>query len=346
MEIRRTDAEVELAISKQDGVCVFSLADGRPLAERIRARLGIAAGEHEERDFEDGEHKIRPLQSVRGRDVYVVQSVYGDDALTVNDRLVRLLFFLGALRDAGAERLTAVVPYLCYSRKDRRTKPRDPVTTRYVAELFEAVGTDRIVTVDVHNPVAFQNAFRIPTEHLSAVSAFAEMFRSLVGDRTVVVMSPDMGGAKRAERFRQLLERRLDRPVASAFLEKHRSEGRLRGGTVVGEVRESAVIILDDLIAGGSTLARAASACLASGAERVYAAATHGVFSSEANRVLGTSELERIAILDTVPPIRLDEELLRRRFQVLDCAPLLASAISRLHANGSLIELGDLEDER
>jgi ribose-phosphate pyrophosphokinase len=328
-------------LAKDHRVTVFSLASGRPLLERVCEHLGIAAGRHEERTFEDGEHKLRPLESVRGRDVYVVESLCGDEALSVDDKLVRLLFFIAALGDAGAGRVTAVAPYLCYARKDLRTRPRDPVTTRYVAALFEAVGTGRIVTVDVHNLAAYQNAFRIPSEHLTAAPALVDALAPLIGERPAVVVSPDAGGVKRADRFRQMLERRRGRPVTAAFVEKFRSEGIVRGGAVVGEVEDRVAIIVDDLISSGTTLVRAAAACRARGASSACAAATHGVFSADANRLLGGAELERIAILDTIPPRRLDPVLQQQRVQVIDCAPLLAAAIHRLHTGGSIVELGE-----
>ncbi len=277
---------------------------------------------------------------MRGRDVYVVQSLYGDDELTVNDKLIRVLSFLGALGDQGARRLTMIAPYLCYSRKDRQTKPRDPVTNRYVAQLFEAVGVDRMVTIDVHNKAAYQNAFRVHTEHLTAAPAFVEVFAGLVDDQDeVVVMSPDAGGVKRAAAFRQALEVRLERSVGSAFIEKYRSEGEVRGGSVIGEVEGRIVVIIDDLISSGTTLVRAAEACHQRKARRAYAAATHGVFSTEANDTLVGSPLEKVVILDTIPPDRLDSTLLERRFEVVDSSPLLARAIQRLHTNGSIVEL-------
>jgi ribose-phosphate pyrophosphokinase len=328
-------------------VTVFSLTSGRRLLERICEHLGIAPGRHEERAFEDGEHKIRPLESVRGRDVYVVESLYGDDALSVDAKLVRMLFLLAAVRDAGAARVSAVTPYLCYARKDARTKSRDPVTTRYVAALLEAVGTDRLVVIDVHNPAAYQNAYRIPTEHLTAIPAFVDVFTPLVGADGVVVVSPDAGGAKRAERFRQALERRLQgagegassRSVELAFVEKFRSEGIVRSGAVVGDVAGRVAIIIDDLISSGTTLARAAAACREQGARVVYAAATHGVFSAGAGRTLANSEFERMVVLDTIPPRGLDAAFLQSRVEVIDCAPLLATAIQRLHTNGSIVDL-------
>ncbi len=318
---------------------VFSLESGRPLVERVCRHLGVEPGAHEERDFEDGEHKIRPLQSVRERDVFVVQSFYSDTALSVNDKVLRTLFFLSALRDAGAERVTLLAPYLCYARKDRRTKPRDPVSIRYLATLFETVGLNRIVTVDVHNPAAYENAFRVPAEHLTAAPLFVDAIEPLVGNRDTVVVSPDAGGVKRAERFRQALATRLDRSVELTFIEKFRSEGVVWGGTVVGAVENRVAIILDDLISSGTTLAEAAAACHDRGAHAAYAAVTHGVFSSRAATVLDDSEIDRLFLLDTLPPDRLDATVRERCVEVLPCAPLLAAAVQRFHTGGSVVAL-------
>src|SRR5512137_964379 len=153
---------------------LFSMAASAELGVAIAATLRQPLAAHEEREFDDGEHKARPLDSVSGTDVYVVQSLHGGPDQSANDKLCRLLFFVGALKDAGAARVTVVTPYLCYARKDRRTKPNDPVTTRYVAAMFEAVGIDAIVTLDVHNPVAFENAFRCRTVTLTAAPLFVD----------------------------------------------------------------------------------------------------------------------------------------------------------------------------
>ncbi|MHB1293248.1 MAG: ribose-phosphate diphosphokinase, partial [Sulfuricella sp.] len=173
-----------------ENLMLFTLNASRAFGERISQALGIPLSEHEEREFEDGEHKSRPLVNVRGRDVFVVQSLYADAEQSVNDKLCRLLFFIGALRDASAGCVTAVVPYLCYARKDRKSQPRDPVTIRYVASLFEAVGTNRVLTLDVHNLAAFQNAFRCHTDHLEAKSLFVRYFAPLAHNEEVVVVSP------------------------------------------------------------------------------------------------------------------------------------------------------------
>ncbi|HTO05284.1 MAG TPA: ribose-phosphate diphosphokinase, partial [Opitutus sp.] len=258
-----------------DHLAIFSPIASHLMGEKICAQLGVSLSRHEEREFEDGEHKSRPLVSVRGKDVYVVHSLHGDFDQSVNDKLCRLLFFLGALRDASAARVTAIAPYLCYTRKDKKSKDRDPVTTRYVAALFEAVGVDRVVTMDVHNLAAFQNAFRIRTEHLEAKSLLAEYFAPLVRDENVTVVSPDAGGVKRAEDFRQALGRATGRMPLSAFLEKHRSEGVISGSALIGDVAGRIAILVDDLISSGKTLVRGAATCRAHGATHVFAAATH-----------------------------------------------------------------------
>jgi ribose-phosphate pyrophosphokinase len=318
---------------------LFALNASREFGERVAGALGVALGPHEEREFEDGEHKARPLESVRGRDVFVVASLYGDDRQSVNDKLVRLLFFVGALRDASAGRITAVIPYLCYARKDRRSKSRDPVSTRYVAALLETVGADRVVTLDVHNLAAYDNAFRIRADPLEARRLFVEEFVPRIGSEPVVVVSPDVGGVKRAEAFRQSLSRRLGREASGAFLEKYRSAGVVSGEAVVGDVEGRIAIILDDLISTGGTIARAVAACRSRGARAVYAAATHGIFVGEAGRMLAEPGLERLVITDTIPPFRLDPALVRGKVTVLDTAPLFAEAIRRIHTGGSVVEL-------
>lgn len=318
---------------------LFALRSSRPWAERVAARLDLPLAAHEERAFEDGEHKTRPLENVRGRDVFVLHALHGPGPQGVNDRLCQLLFFIGALKDASAANVTAVVPYLAYSRKDRKSKARDPVTTRYVAALFEAVGTDRVVTLDVHNLAAYQNAFRCRSEHLEACRLFADHFAAAVGSDPVAVVSPDAGGIKRAERFRRVLAGVLGRPVAAAFAEKYRSQGVVSGDLVVGDVQGRQAIILDDLVATGGTLVRTARACVGLGATRVYAAATHGLFVGDASHVLADDALAGIVITDSVPPGRLPPGPVRDKVTVLATDALVAEAIRRIHEGGSLAEL-------
>jgi ribose-phosphate pyrophosphokinase len=324
---------------KDQEIKLFSLNASRELGEKVSKKLGILLSQHEEREFEDGEHKTRPLVNVRGCDVFVLHSLYGEPNASVNDKLCRLLFLIGTLKDAAAERVSAIVPYLCYSRKDRKTKPRDPVTTRYVANLFEAVGCDRLVTLDVHNLAAFQNAFRCATEHLEAKNLFVEYFAPLVADGNVVVVSPDLGGIKRAEQFRQVLSQRLSTEIDQAFVEKYRSAGVVSGEKLVGDVKERVVIIIDDLISSGTTLARTARTCRQHGATKVYAAATHGVFAEASNHILATPDLEQIVITNTIMPFRLTVDVVNKKLRIVDTSSLLAEAIGRIHQGGSLVEL-------
>jgi ribose-phosphate pyrophosphokinase len=318
---------------------VFALGFNSDFGETVARHLGVALSSHEERDFEDGEHKTRPLVSVRGKDVYVVQSLYSDLRQSVNDKLCRLLFFLGALRDASAGRITALVPYLCYARKDRKTQTRDPVTTRYVARLFEAVEIDRLVTLDVHNLAAFQNAFRCQTDHLEAKKLFVDYFVSIVRDEAVVVVSPDVGGVKRAEQFRGSLSRALNNDVAMAFMEKQRSGGVVRGETVVGDLRDRVAIIIDDLISTGTTLSRAATACLEQGAKKIFAAASHGIFVGKAQTVMANPAFEKIVVTNTMPPFRLEPDLVKEKLVVLDAAKLFAEAVQQIHSGGSIVDI-------
>jgi ribose-phosphate pyrophosphokinase len=318
---------------------IFALRATRTFGASVAAELGVVLAEHEERSFEDGEHKTRSLESVRGRDVFVFQSLHGGPDEGVNDKLCRLLFFLGSLRDAAAERVTAVVPYLCYARKDRKTKSRDPVTLRYLAALFEAVGVDRVVTLEVHNLAAFQNAFRCATEHLEARKLFVEHFAPRLGEKELVVVSPDTGGFKRADAFRAALEARLGRELPIAFMEKQRSAGVVSGETFGGDVAGRTALVVDDLIASGTTMARTAKACLERGAEAVYAAAAHGLFVGDASRVLAHPALAKTVVTDTIPPFRLDPAVAAERLEVISAAPLVAEAIRRLHEGGSLVEL-------
>jgi len=317
---------------------LFALEATAALGDAIASQLGQPLSMHEERSFEDGEHKVRPLSAVQNADVYVVQSLHGGPSESSNDKLCRLLFFIGALKDAGAAHVTAVVPYLCYARKDRRTKPSDPVTTRYVASLFEAVGVDAIVTLEVHNPAAFENAFRRRTVALTAAPLFAEYAKGFSNERLCVV-SPDTGGAKRAELLRELLEASSGQPIGKAFVEKHRSAGVVSGDLFVGDVEGATALIVDDLISTGNTLLRAAKAARRAGARQVIALVTHGLFMTGSATVLADPAIDRIVITDAVPAFRLTPEAARHKLDVLPTAPLFAETIRRLHNGRGLSDL-------
>jgi ribose-phosphate pyrophosphokinase len=317
---------------------LFALNDSRVLGEEVGGWLATAPASHEEREFDGGEHKARPLTSVRGKDVFVIQTLHGDATHSANDKLCRLLFFIGALRDAAAARVTAVVPYLAYARKDSKTNPHDPVTTRYVAALFEAVGADVVVTLDVHNKSAFQNAFRCGTEHLDAGHLFVRHFQPILQGSDVVVVSPDAGGVKRANLFRTSLAAALDAPVGSAFCEKYRKGDVLSGELLVGEVGGKSAIIFDDMIGSGQTMARAARACREHGAQRVFAAASHGLFGRGAAATFAASGIDSIVVTDSVAQYRKEQDP-PEHLTVLSCSALFAEAIKRMHGDGPVSEL-------
>jgi ribose-phosphate pyrophosphokinase len=325
-------------LSDRQDVRLFALHATNSLGRQIADALELPLAAHEEREFEDGEHKTRPLDNVRGTDVYVVQSLHGGPAESANDKLCRLLFFIAALKDGGAARVTAVVPYLCYARKERRTKPGDPVTTRYIASLFEAVGTNTAVTLEIHNPAAFENAFRCPTVALTGAPLFVDYARTL-RDESLCVISPDPGGVKRAELFREALATAIGKPVGTGFAEKHRSAGVVTGDLFVGDVAGSTALVVDDLISTGGTLLRAARAARKAGARRVIALVTHGLFMPGAADVIADPAIDRLVVTDTVPPFRLDASARLDKIDTLHAAPLLAETVRRLHLGQALADL-------
>ena len=318
---------------------LFAPAASRAFGEAVATALGRALDPLEERDFEDGEHKIRPLTGVRGAEAFVIQGLHGGPEESPNDKLCRLIFLAGALRTNGAARVAAVVPYLAYARKDRQTKPRDPLTLRYVAELVEAAGIARLVTLEVHDLAAFQNAFRRETVALDARGVLLDRAAALAGDGHVAVLSPDPGGVKRAQLFREALEARLGREVGTGLVEKRRSAGVVTGGRLTGDVAGARVLVLDDLVASGGTMVRAARAALEAGAQEVHALAMHGLFTGGARAALADPSLAGWVVSDTVPPFRLDGTPEAARVETVSAAPLVAETIRRLASGGEVSEL-------
>ena len=317
---------------QQAAALMFALEGSRAYGDRVAERLEWPLSAHEERSFEDGEHKIRPLVEVSRQDVFVIHSLYGSPGASPNDKLCRMLFFIGALKDAGAARVTAVVPYLCYARKDQRSQARDPITTKYVARMFEACGADAVMTFDVHNRAAFENAFRIPTANIEAMPLFVEHFAGLLRHEKIAVVSPDVGGAKRAERFRRALAAVLHEEPSAGFVDKQRAGGVVSGDLFVGDVRGRTAILFDDLISTGTTLRRAAAKCREAGASRVFAAATHGLFIGDALTVLAGGQLDGVVVGDTVCSAAETAGLLPDNITVLDTSRLVGEAIAISHS--------------
>lgn len=312
---------------------LFSLSTDTGFAQSLASQLGVPLAPHEHRVFEDGEHKLRPLADPRGRDAYVLHSLYGEPQVSPQDKLLQLLCFMATLREHGAARVSAVLPYLAYARKDRQTKPFDPLTLRYVAQLFEAVGTAQCIVLEAHNVAAFQNAFRIPTLHLEAHRALESRVLAQVDQAALAVASPDPGGVKRAQLWRESLAQTLQRPVGFAMVDKRRSAGVLSSDNLVaGDVAGLTVLLLDDLIASGDTLRRAARALRQAGANAVLACAAHGLFTSGAAEALADDAISGLIVTDSVPPFRLPQHAaVRAKLSVASAAGLFAQAVMASH---------------
>ena len=320
---------------------LLALQESGLLGAAVAREAGMALLPIEARRFEGGEFKLRPLQSVRGRATFIVQSLVASPVAPVCERLVRLLFLLQGLHDAGAHSATVLVPYLAFARKERRTQRRDPVSARYVAQLLEAAHADVVIGLDVHNPAAFDNAFRVPTVHLTAIPMMAAYFADRPLSTPLAVVSPDVGGIKRAQLFREQLVARLGRDVELAFVIKRRAQDVVSSGSLLGEVAGCTAIVLDDLCATGGTLIRAAEASRRAGAASVYVAATHAPQPSGLEALAATAAIAGIVVTDSVgfeaPPdgaARASGKLV-----TLSVAPLLGQLVQRMAAGAPVAPL-------
>ena len=305
---------------------IFAGSANEPLAEAISARLDVRLGSREVQVFPDGEMQVELQESVRGEDVYLVQPT----SPPAEKHLLELLLLADAAHRAGAARLTAVIPYFGYARQDRRASGREAVGARLVADLLESGGLlQRVVAVDVHTE-AIEGFFKIPLEHLSAVPMLVESVRPHVGADSVVV-APDMGAAELAERYAEPLE------LPVAVVHKARISGsEVSVGSVTGEVRDRKPIIVDDMISTSGTAKSAIDALLEAGCEPgITVVASHGLFAGSAEEDLRDTPVERFIVTDSVPP----PEGLELPLEVVSLAPLLASAIDRLHNDRSLDDL-------
>jgi ribose-phosphate pyrophosphokinase len=308
---------------KPRDLIVFSGSGALPLADAVGSALGLPLGKRDIERFPDGECHVRVLETVRGRDVYLLASV----GPPVEANLFELLLLADACRRAGSPRLTAVVPYLGYARQDRRVTGREAVGARLVADLIAAAGVDRVVAIDVHTP-ALEGFFSLPLERLTAVPLLAESLRHSGVQSNGVVVAPDVGAAPLADRFAKLLE------LPVAIVHKRRVSGHdvtVQG--VSGDVEGRQPLIVDDMISTGGTIEAAARALAAAGALPVAAvAATHGVLVSDAARRLAGVGARRVIVTDTLPA----PENSGLPLEVVSIAPLLARTIEHLHEDRSL----------
>jgi ribose-phosphate pyrophosphokinase len=306
---------------------VFAGRSSQELGSRIAARLGIDLGEVTLKTFANGEIYCRYEESVRGADVFLVQST----CKPVNDSLMELLVMIDAARLASAHRITAVIPWYGYSRQDKKSAPREPITAKLVASMLEAAGVDRVLTMDLHAGQV-QGFFRVPVDHMTALPMFVDHFRERVrmgdiSDRFVVV-SPDAGRAKLASHFAERLGAEL------AVLTKQRPEHNSAEITLlIGDVEGQVAVLIDDMIDTAGTLCAGAKVVKDSGATRVFACATHGLLSGNAVQRLNDSVIEEVVLCDTVP---LPIEARTDRFTVISADRILADSVHNVFCDESV----------
>ena len=303
---------------------LFSGSSNRPLAEDIARELGVELGEVSLKTFANGELYSRYSDSIRGADVFIVQS----GSPPVNDHLAELLIMIQAAKLASAKRITAVVPWFPYSRQDKKSRPREPITAKLVADCLEVAGVDRVLTMDLHAG-QIQGFFNVPVDHMTALPLFAQYYRDkgLHGEK-VVAVSPDPGRAKMARRFGQMLDADL------AIMNKVRPEHDTAEVTeVIGQVRGKIAIMSDDMIVTGGTLIAGAAALLEAGAIEVYACATHGLFPGNAFEKIAASNLKTVTVTNTVP---LDLVNRPENLDILPVSRLLAETIMNVFGDESV----------
>jgi ribose-phosphate pyrophosphokinase len=305
---------------------LFSGRSHPALAQLIADQLNIELGEVELKTFANGETYCRYRESIRGADVFIVQACHGRAA---NDYLWELMVMIQAAKLASANRITAVMPWFPYSRQDKKSSPREPITAKLLADVLDAAGVDRVLTMDLHAG-QIQGFFRIPVDHMTALPLFARYYRETLGlhGDGVVAVSPDPGRAKMATKFAQMLD------ADFALMNKQRPAHDIAAVTqVVGEVSGKVAIMSDDIIVTGGTLIAGAEALLEAGATTVYACATHGLFPGDALESLDASKLTGIAVTDTVP---IDELGRPMKLTVLPVAGLLAETIQNVFSDESV----------
>ncbi|GAB4264823.1 MAG: ribose-phosphate diphosphokinase [Thermoleophilia bacterium] len=311
---------------------VFSGRGNPELGRRIAEKLGIPLGKVMLKTFADGEIYCKYEQSIRGGDVFIVQPT----SRPVNENLMELLIMIQAAKLASAYRVVAVIPWYGYSRQDKKSQPREPITGRLVADLLEAAGVDRVLTMDLHAG-QLQGFFKLPVDHMTAVPMLADYFRFKNFEEEIVVVSPDAGGVKMAKRF-------ADRLNASiAILTKLRPEHNVaRVMHVIGDVKGKTAIVVDDIVDTAGTLCNGAEALMAAGATQVYAAATHPVLSDPAYDRIANSKIKELVVTDTIP---LRSGVNHERITVLSTAGILADTIQNVFADESVSALFQGENQ-
>ena len=316
-------------ISHGKDIKVFCGNANQPLAAEICQMMGTKLGESEVKSFADGEVSVSLYETVRGSDVFVVQST----CKPVNDNLMELLVMIDALRRASAGRITAVIPYFGYARQDRKAKARDPISAKLVANMITAAGADRVLTMDLHAS-QIQGFFDIPVDNLLGNPIFVDYYAKKFGDKCedMMVVSPDVGSVARARAFAQKLHMQL------AIVDKRRQKAnQCEVMNVIGDVKGKDCILFDDMVDTAGSLCNAATAIVeVGGANKVYACASHGVLSGSAIDRLESSNIEELALLDTIPA---HPEAVRARIKYLSVASMFSEAIERTYQEVSISKL-------
>jgi ribose-phosphate pyrophosphokinase len=295
------------------------------LAELISAEIGIPLTDAGVHRFPDGELHVQVQDSMRGHDVFVIQPT----CHPVNENLMELFILLDALRRASAGRVTAVIPYYGYARKERKSSPREPITAKLIANFITLAGADRLLLLDLHAD-AIEGFFDVPTDHLTARKILAQHIKGH-GLSSIAVVAPDAGGAKRAEAMATLLQG----PVV--FMYKRRvSDDRAQVLEIAGDVAGKDCVVVEDIISTGGTMEEVAKALRNAGARSVTCACTHGVLTPGALERLNAASIDEVVVTDSIP-VPLDRRI--DKLTVLSVAPLIADAIARVHENRSVSEL-------
>ena len=319
-----------LTLGSEKSLMVFSGRANPALAHRIAGKLNVELGGVTLKTFDDGEVYCRYEESIRGADVFIVQPTCGnpETGVTPNDALMELLLMIDAAVGASAHRVIAVTPWFGYSRQDKKSAPREPISARLVARALETAGADRVLTMDLHAG-QIQGFFQKPVDHMTALFQLTQFFRDQQLEDLVVV-SPDAGRVKLAKNFASKIGAEL------AILNKERPAQQVAEiGYVIGDVKDRTAILVDDMIGTAGTLMAAAQTVMDEGAARVFAAATHGIFSGNAYAKLEAGPFEQIVVTDTIPL----RDGAPEKVQVLSCAELLTDSIRRIFTDDSVSEV-------
>jgi ribose-phosphate pyrophosphokinase len=307
---------------------IFTGNANRPLAEEIARHLGVTVGRALVSTFKDGETWVDVADSVRHGDVFIIQPT----CPPVNDHLMELLIMMDAMHRASALQMTAVVPYYGYSRQEKRSKGREPISAKLAANLMATAGADRVLTMDLTAP-AIEGFFDIPVDNLRAGRILADYCLENFSSRDAVVVSPDVGGVERANKFRQMISTQVE--LAVVFKEHPEAETTETLG-MVGEVTGKTAIIVDDIISSGDTIIKAAELLIERGASKIYACATHPVFAEGAIERINDSAIEKVVVTDSIPVPR---DQCGSKIEIASVAPLLAEAIACIHEGRSMSTL-------